>query len=250
MNLLKTDFGVSIDLGPGTEPLSIRHIVGIGRNYSEHAKEQGAAVPTRPMTFSKNPASLCLSGDQIVVPKLCQDREQVDFEGELGVVIGWKGCWTGKKFTKADFVRDVSEGEALQCVLGYAVANDVSARWWQKEGSGGQFNRGKGFDTFCPIGPKLIAAKEIPNPQSLTLTTKVNGAVMQDSSTKEMIFSVANLVSDLSRGTTLLPGTLILTGTPSGVGMARTPPVYLKQGDVVEIEIEKVGAISNRVRFE
>lgn len=248
MNLLRTDFGISIAHPAG--PLPIRHIVGIGRNYSEHAKEQGAAVPTRPMTFSKNPASLCLSGDDIVIPQICQDREQVDFEGELGVVVGWKGCWTRPNFTKADFVRDVSLESALQCVLGYVVANDVSARWWQKEGSGGQFNRGKGFDTFCPIGPSLIPAQEIADPQALRLTTKVNGEVMQDASTSEMLFSVATLVSDLSRGTTLLPGTLILTGTPSGVGMARTPPCYLKQGDRVEIAIERVGVISNRVRLE
>lgn len=248
MNLLRTDFGVSIARPAG--PLPICHVVGIGRNYSEHAKEQGAAVPTRPMTFSKNPASLCLAGDDIVIPKICQDREQVDFEGELGVVVGWKGCWTKPTFTKADFVRDVPLESALHCVLGYVVANDVSARWWQKEGSGGQFNRGKGFDTFCPIGPSLIPAQEIAEPQALRLTTKVNGEVMQDASTKEMLFSVATLVSDLSRGTTLLPGTLILTGTPSGVGMARTPPVYLKQGDRVEIAIERVGVISNRVRLE
>jgi 2-keto-4-pentenoate hydratase/2-oxohepta-3-ene-1,7-dioic acid hydratase in catechol pathway len=250
MNLLKTDFGVSVATAAGHEPLPIRHIVGIGRNYSEHAKEQGAAVPERPMTFSKNPASLCLNGDEIVVPKICQDRPQVDFEGELGVVVGWKNCWTKASFSKADFVRDVPLGDAFACVLGYVVANDVSARWWQKEGSGGQFNRGKGFDTFCPIGPFLIPAKQLADPQNLSLTTKVNGVTMQDSNTREMIFSVAHLVSDLSRGTTLLPGTLILTGTPSGVGMARTPPVFLKHGDVVEIAIEKLGAISNRVRFE
>ncbi len=248
MNLLKTDFGVSIAL-PG-EPLPIRHIVGIGRNYMEHAKEQGAAVPTRPMTFSKNPASLCLHNDTIVVPKICQDREQVDFEGELGFVIGWKNCWNKPTFSKADFVRDVPLESALNCVLGYVVANDVSARWWQKDGAGGQFNRGKGFDTFCPIGPTLVLAKDIADPQNLRLTTKVNGQVMQDSNTKEMIFSIANLVSDLSRGTTLLPGTLILTGTPSGVGFARTPPIFLKDGDNVEISIDKVGTLVNKVRFE
>ena len=248
MNLLKTDFGVSIAL-PG-EPLPIRHIVGIGRNYMEHAKEQGAAVPTRPMTFSKNPASLCLHNDTIVIPKICQDREQVDFEGELGFVIGWKNCWNKPTFSKADFVRDVPLDAALNCVLGYVVANDVSARWWQKDGAGGQFNRGKGFDTFCPIGPTLVPAKDIADPQNLRLTTKVNGQVMQDSNTKEMIFSIANLVSDLSRGTTLLPGTLILTGTPSGVGFARTPPIFLKDGDNVEISIDKVGTLVNKVRFE
>src|SRR5690606_32790190 len=163
-----------------------------------------AAVPTRPMIFTKNPMAACLHGDDIVVPKVCQDREQVDFEGELAVVLGRAA-------------RDVAEADALSCVLGYCCANDVSARWWQKEGSGGQFCRGKSFDTFCPLGPRLIPAAEVPNPQALRLVTRVNGATMQDAPTSEMIFTVANLISDLARGTTLLPGTVILTGTPSGV---------------------------------
>ena len=248
MDLIKTDFGISIALPLGKVP--IRHILGIGRNYPEHAKEQGAKVPDRPMVFSKNPAALCLSGSDIVVPKVCQDREQVDFEGELGVVIGWKDFAKGGEPKPGSFCRDVPLAAALGYVLGYVAANYVSARWWQKEGSGGQFNRGKGFDTFCPIGPKLIPAGEVPDPQKLRLSTRVNGVVMQDASTSEMIFPVARLVSDLSRGTTLLPGTLILTGTPSGVGMARTPPVWLRHGDRVEIEVEKVGKISNTVRFE
>jgi len=249
MDLFKTDFGVSIRL-PGGGDVPIRHILGIGRNYAEHAKEQGAKAPDRPMVFSKNPAALCLANDDIVVPKVCQDREQVDFEGELGVVIGWKGCAKGARPTRENFCRDVPFADALGCVLGYLAANDVSARWWQKEGSGGQFNRGKGFDTFCPVGPRLVPASEVHDPQKLRVTTRVNAAVMQDASTAEMIFSVATLVSDLSRGTTLLPGTLILTGTPSGVGMARQPPVWLKNGDLVEIEIERVGKLANRVRFE
>lgn len=249
MDLLKTDFGVSIRL-PGGGEVPIRHILGIGRNYAEHAKEQGAKAPDRPMVFSKNPAAACLGGDDIVVPKACQDREQVDFEGELGVVVGWKGCGTGAKPTRENFCRDVALAEALSCVLGYVAANDVSARWWQKEGSGGQFNRGKSFDTFCPIGPRLVPASEVPDPQQLRVTTRVNGVVMQDASTGEMIFSVATLVSDLSRGTTLLPGTLILTGTPSGVGMARNPPAWLKNADLVEVEVERIGTLANRVRFE
>ena len=177
MNLIKTDFGVSVALSG--EPLPIRHIVGIGRNYMEHAKEQGAAVPTRPMTFSKNPASLCLNNDTIVVPKICQDREQVDFEGELGFIIGWKECWTKPTFSKADFVRDVPLESALKCVLGYVVANDVSARWWQKDGAGGQFNRGKGFDTFCPIGPTVVAAKEIYSRRMLRLDAQYGATALK-----------------------------------------------------------------------
>lgn len=213
------------------------HILGIGRNYAEHAKEQGAAIPDSPMVFTKNAAAACLDGDEVVVPRVCQDREQVDFEGELAVVIG-----------KA--ARDVSKAGALGFVLGYTCANDVSARWWQKSGSGGQFFRGKSFDTFCPIGPRIAPAAEVPNPNALRLRTRVNGEVVQDASTGEMIFDVATLISDLSRGMTLLPGTVILTGTPSGVGMARTPPVWLKHGDRVEVEIERIGRLANRVAFE
>lgn len=235
MELIRSEAGVAVQTPAG--PLPVRHIIGIGRNYAEHAKEQAAAVPTRPMIFTKNPMAACLHGDDIVVPKVCQDREQVDFEGELAVVLGRAA-------------RDVAEADALSCVLGYCCANDVSARWWQKEGSGGQFCRGKSFDTFCPLGPRLIPAAEVPNPQALRLVTRVNGATMQDAPTSEMIFTVANLISDLARGTTLLPGTVILTGTPSGVGMARNPPVWLKDGDVVEVEVEGLGVLRNRVRFE
>ncbi len=236
MNLIRASSGVAVQT-PSGAVLPFLQLIGIGRNYAEHAKEQGAAVPDAPMVFTKNCAAACLDGDAIVVPRACQDREQVDFEGELAVVIG----------TRA---RDVSKAAALSHVLGYACANDVSARWWQKSGSGGQFFRGKSFDTFCPIGPRLVPAAEIERPNSLRLTTRVNGAVMQDASTGEMMFDVATLISELSRGMTLLPGTVILTGTPSGVGMARTPPVWLKDGDVVEVEIERIGVLRNTVRFE
>ncbi len=234
--MLRTSTGVGVFL-PDGRTLGFNHLIGIGRNYAEHAKEQGAAVPDAPMVFTKNAAAGVMDGDDIIVPKVCQDREQVDFEGELAVVIGAR-------------VRDVSKADAFKYVLGYCVANDVSARWWQKSGSGGQFFRGKSFDTFCPMGPGVVPVSEVANPNALRITTKVNGQMMQDCSTGEMIFDVATLVSDLSRGMTLLPGTVILTGTPSGVGMARTPPVWLKDGDVVEIAIEKIGTIRNRVVFE
>jgi 2-keto-4-pentenoate hydratase/2-oxohepta-3-ene-1,7-dioic acid hydratase in catechol pathway len=241
MNMIRTTHGIAIDTGRG-EPTLLRHIIGVGRNYAEHAKEQGADVPAHPMLFTKNPFSACLGGEPIVIPKICQDREQVDFEAELAVVIG----------TTPDgrFVRDVAPADALTCVLGYACANDVSARWWQKEGSGGQFCRGKSFDTFCPIGPRIVPASEIPDPQNLRVQCRVNGQAMQDAPTSQMMFPVATLVSECSRGTTLLPGTVILTGTPSGVGMARKPPIYLKHGDVVEVEIERIGVLKNAVRAE
>lgn len=234
--IVRFSCGVYVDLGSGKH-LFLHHLVGIGRNYADHAKEQAAAVPDRPMVFTKNPMSACLSGDAIRVPKVCQDRGQVDFEGELAVIIG----------TDA---KDVPLDKAMDHVLGYCCANDVSARWWQKEGSGGQFYRGKSFDTFCPLGPSVIPAKDVPDPMNLMLTTKVNGQVMQHETTGKMIFNVATLIADLSRGMTLSAGTVILTGTPAGVGMARNPQVWLKHGDSVEISIERIGTLANTVTFE
>jgi 2-keto-4-pentenoate hydratase/2-oxohepta-3-ene-1,7-dioic acid hydratase in catechol pathway len=238
MKLIHLDFGVGVERTDGNV-LPIGHIIGIGRNYHEHAKEQGETAPERPMIFTKNPASACLSGESIVIPALCRDEEtggphQVDFEAELGVVIGTAAT-------------DVPIENALGHVLGYACVNDVSARWWQKQGAGGQFCRGKSFDTFCPIGPRLVPAPEIPDPQALRVLCRVNGTVMQQDSTASMIHPVATLIAELSRGMTLAPGTLILTGTPSGVGMARKPPVYLKEGDTVEVEIERIGTLKNAV---
>ncbi|MEM1329916.1 MAG: fumarylacetoacetate hydrolase family protein [Planctomycetota bacterium] len=231
MELVRTDYGVAVER-PGAAPLPLRLILGIGRNYSEHAAEQGVDAPDRPMVFTKHPGSAILHGDDIIIPPSCVDPdtggEQVDFEGELAVIL-------------AEPCRDVPEEQALSKVLGYCCANDVSARWWQKKGSGGQFIRGKSFDTFCPMGPRVTPASEVPDPQALRVVTRVSGDVMQDASTGLMMFSVATLIAELSVGTTLPAGTAILTGTPSGVGMARTPPRYLKPGDTVEIEIEGVG---------
>ncbi len=239
MNLIHVETGVAVETAKG--PLPIRHIIGIGRNYAEHAREQAADVPTRPMIFTKNPFAACLHGDDIIVPRVCQDPatggDQVDFEAELAVIIGTA-------------VRDAPLERALSHVLGYCCANDVSARWWQKQGSGGQFCRGKSFDTFCPLGPRVVPAAEVADPQKLGVVCRVNGKVMQDDTTANMMFPVAQLIADLSRGTTLLPGTVILTGTPSGVGMARNPPEYLKHGDVVEVEIPPLGVLRNRVVYE
>jgi len=160
----------------------------------------------------------------------------VDYEAELAVVIGKPA-------------KDVDEAGALDVVLGYCCANDVSARWWQKKGSGGQFCRGKSFDTFCPLGPELIPGSRVSDPGSLGVRCRVNGEKMQEGNTGEMIFPVTRLIAELSSGTTLLPGTVILTGTPSGVGFARTPPVFLQDGDRVEIEIDQLGTLSNPVRW-
>ncbi|HRP35793.1 MAG TPA: fumarylacetoacetate hydrolase family protein [Gammaproteobacteria bacterium] len=210
-------------------------ILAIGRNYAEHAAEMGSAAPDRPLVFMKNPASVVGDGEAIVIPPICREHgPQVDFEGELAVIIG-RDC------------RDVPASRALDYVRGYACANDVSARWWQREGSGGQFCRGKSFDTFCPLG-RVVPASTIGDPQSLAIRTRLNGTVMQESNTRLMLFPVATLVAELSRGTTLLAGTVVLTGTPAGVGAARKPPVFLQPGDVVEVEIERVGVLSNPVR--
>ncbi|MEM9065115.1 MAG: fumarylacetoacetate hydrolase family protein [Planctomycetota bacterium] len=237
MNIIKTDLGVAIER-PNAEPLPIRHIIGIGRNYAEHAAERGAEVPEHPMYFTKNPASVTVHGAPIVIPACCNSEatggEQVDYEAELAVVIGRQA-------------KDVTESEALSCVLGYCCANDVSARWWQKHGSGGQFNRGKSFDTFCPLGPVLTPAAEVSDPQKLEIVFRLNGEEMQRDTTANMVYPVAFLISELSRGTTLLPGTTILTGTPSGVGAARTPPRFLRPGDVAEVEVGGLGVLSNPV---
>jgi len=239
--LIRQGHVIAIDRAPlGLAPLPIAHILAVGRNYAEHAREMKSDLPERPMLFTKNPASGILSGEPIVIPGICQDREQVDYEGELAIVIG-RAC------------RDVPEDEALAQagpVLGLAVANDVSARWWQKDGAGGQFVRGKSFDTFCPLGPHVTPLEEIDDPQNLTLTTTLNGEEVQRASTSDMIFPLARLVAECSAATTLLPGTLILTGTPSGVGHAMDPPRYLREGDRVRIEIDQLGAIENPVELE
>jgi 2-keto-4-pentenoate hydratase/2-oxohepta-3-ene-1,7-dioic acid hydratase in catechol pathway len=159
----------------------------------------------------------------------------VDFEGELAVILDRTA-------------RHLRPEEALNFVRGYTCANDVSARRWQKHGGGGQWVRGKGFDTFCPLGPVLVTADEIPDPQTLSVRCLLNGRVMQSGGTEDMIFPVAEIIARLSQDTTLLPGTLILTGTPPGVGFARRPPVYLAHGDRVRVEIDAIGALENPVR--
>jgi len=240
MNLIRHEFGVAVDR-PGAGPLLLRHFIGIGMNYAEHAREQGKGVPERPVLFTKNPGAACLNGDQIVVPRVCQDREQVDFEAELAFIIAHA---SGRPS------RDVPRDSAFEHVLGYCCANDVSARWWQKDGAGGQFCRGKSFDTFCPLGPRVVPMAEVADPNRLRVACRVNGVTMQDANTSDMIFDVATLVHECTRGTSLLPGTVILTGTPSGVGFARKPPVFLKAGDTVEVEVESIGTLKNTVRFE
>ena len=229
---------VAVDRGAlGLAPLPVTHILCVGRNYAEHAKEMKADLPEHPMLFTKNPASACLTGEPVVIPPICQDREQVDYEGEIAIVIG-RAC------------KDVPEEAALDPagpVLGLCVANDVSARWWQKQGAGGQFVRGKSFDTFCPVGPRVTPIAAVSDPAAITLTTTLNRDRVQLCSTADMIFPLARLVAECTAGTTLLPGTLILTGTPSGVGHGMDPPRYLRPGDTVRIEASGLGEIENPV---
>ncbi len=216
-------------------PLEPSNILGIGLNYHEHAKETGKDVSENPILFMKPPAAVTNPRDHIKLPKCSTWGPEVDFEAELAVIIG-----------KAAL--DVPTEIALDYVLGYTCANDVSARRWQKHGGGGQWVRGKGFDTFCPLGPVLVTADEISDPQQLQIRCILNDEVMQDGNSSDMIFSVATLISELSRDRTLMPGTVILTGTPPGVGVARKPPIFLSDGDVVTIEIEKIGRLTNQVK--
>lgn len=236
MDIIRADAGLAVRR-PSQPDLPLRYILCVGRNYADHAAELGNKTEERPLIFTKSPVSAVLSGDEIVIPRICQEREQTDFEGELAVIIG-KPC------------RDVPERDALSHVLGYCCANDVSARWWQKEGSGGQFVRGKSFDTFCPLGPRVTPAADVPDPQALTLVTRVNGEEMQRAPTSLMLFPVAFLIAELSRGATLPAGTVLLTGTPAGVGAGRKPPRFVKDGDTVEVEITGLGTLKNRVRAE
>ena len=215
-------------------PVEPPNIYCIGLNYREHAAEGGQDLPETPVIFMKPTSALNHPGDPIVLPRCCQHGPEVDFECELAVIISTTG-------------RDIPQDKALGHVCGYTCANDVSARRWQKQGGAGQWVRGKSFDTFCPLGPALVTADELTDPQTLSIKTTVNGQVMQDSNTADMIFSVAELIAFVSQDTTLLPGTVILTGTPQGVGFARKPPSWLADGDEVVIEIEKIGKLVNPI---
>ena len=204
-------------------------IVCIGLNYSDHAGEQGVPLPERPILFAKWPNTLIGPGEPIVVPAISQ---KVDYEAELGVVIGRQ-------------VKGVSADTALEAVAGYVCVNDVSARDLQF--GDGQWVRGKSPDTFCPVGPRLVPASEIPDPQALRIRAVLNGETMQDSTTANMVFGVAEIVSFVSQAITLEPGDLIATGTPAGVGAFRDPPVFMQAGDEVTIEIEGIGSLTNPV---
>ncbi|MCE5324334.1 fumarylacetoacetate hydrolase family protein [bacterium] len=211
-------------------PVDPPNVLAIGLNYAEHSKETNDILPTAPLLFMKASTAVIAHGQNIVLPHTAPDH--VDYEAELCVIIGKSA-------------RNVSESDALDYVFGYTCANDVSARDAQK--ADGQWVRAKSFDTFAPMGPYVVTYLD---PTNLRVISRLNGKVMQDGNTNDMIFPVASVVSYLSRCMTLLPGTAILTGTPSGVGFARTPPVYMRPGDVSEIEIEEIGVLRNTVVSE
>ena len=218
-------------------PVAATQILCIGLNYKRHAEETGAKLPERPVLFVKGNNALQHPGLPILLPRHLRSDE-VDYECELAVVIG-KPC------------KNVSPEHALDYVLGYTCANDVSARDHQIKLGGGQWCRGKFFDTFAPLGPRLVTPASLPNPNALRIRTELNGETVQDSNTSDMAFDVPAIISYLSGSTTLLPGTVILTGTPSGVGMAAKPePRWLRAGDVVTIEIEGIGRLTNPVAEE
>jgi 2-keto-4-pentenoate hydratase/2-oxohepta-3-ene-1,7-dioic acid hydratase in catechol pathway len=214
-------------------PIVPRQIIGIGLNYLHHANEAGMPLPTHPVVFHKTLNSVQAPDAPILIPRGV-DCEKPDYECELAVVIGRDA-------------KNVAPAQALDHVFGYTCANDVSARDWQLERGGGQWSYGKSFDTFCPLGPVVVTRDEIADPNDLAIRTELNGVTVQDWRTDDMIFDVRTLIAFLSAGATLLAGTVILTGTPHGVGMAQTPPRWLVPGDEVVVEVEGIGRLRNPV---
>ena len=208
----------------------VRQFIAIGLNYRRHAEESGLPIPAEPIVFTKAITALSGPNDDIVLPA---GSEQTDWEIELGIVIG-------------SIAQNITVEKALQHVAGYCLANDVSERHWQIHRNG-QWGKGKSFDSFGPIGPYLVTTDEIPDPQVLAMALLVNGKIMQESNTSDMIFSVAQIVSYLSQFMTLLPGDVIITGTPAGVGLGMKPPTFLRKGDIVTLQIDQLGSQTQRV---
>lgn len=216
-------------------PLTPPNIIALGLNYGKHADETGLRVSGRLVMFLKATTSIVGHGSPIVLPVAGPD--EVDYEAELAVIIGKRA-------------KNVSRDEALDYVLGYTCANDVSARDWQWHKQQEQWARGKSFDTFCPIGPYIVTKDEVEDAGELRIRTILNGEVMQEARTADMIFDIPAIISDISCSLTLVPGTVILTGTPEGVGYTRIPPVFLKEGDIVTISIDRIGELTNPVMSE
>lgn len=213
-------------LPPVPEP---QKIACVGLNYADHAAETGDQVPDCPVFFNKFPTALAQNGEVIRIPEV---SDKIDYEAELVLVIGKKG-------------RNIPKESAMEHVAGYCCGNDVSARDWQMRPPARQWFLGKTFDQFAPIGPWIVTPDEIPDPQSLEISMRLNGQVMQHSNTRQFIFSIPTLINWVSQVSTLVPGDLIFTGTPPGVGIGRNPQVFLKSGDVCEVEIEKIGILRN-----
>ncbi|KAJ5123424.1 hypothetical protein N7448_009521 [Penicillium atrosanguineum] len=209
----------------------------LGLNYEQHAKESNLPIPKYPVLFFKPVTSISGPTDDIPIAQIAQEGEGLDYECELVIVIGKEA-------------KNVPENRALDYVLGYAVGNDVSHRDWQIKRGGGQWGLGKGFDGWAPFGPGIVSSKIITDPNALQISTSLNGKTVQSSSTKDMIFGVAKTIAFLSQGVTLLPGDMIFTGTPQGVGMGRKPALWLKDGDRVEVSLEGVGSCINRVVYD
>jgi len=209
-------------------------VLAVGLNYIDHCKEAGLPVPPEPVLFTKFSTSVCGPYDDVFLPAVAP--KEVDYEVELAVVIGKTAL-------------NVKEKDALDYVMGYTVVNDVSARD-QQFANAKQWDRSKSFDTFCPYGPYIVTRDEIPDPHVLQVRTILNGKEMQNSNTRNLIFNVNKIIAYASQNTTLLPGDLIPTGTPFGVGFSRKPPVFLKDGDVCECEVEKLGSVKNRIRLK
>lgn len=210
-------------------------ILALGLNYRKHAEETGASYPDIPVMFIKGINTIIGPGDDIILPKIAAD--EVDYEAELAIIIGKKG-------------KNIPPEKSMEYVLGFTCANDISARDWQMKKQKKQWARGKSFDTFCPIGPWIVSKEEVPYPNNLNIKTIINGKIYQDSNTSDMIFDIPSIISNLSQSMTLLPGTVILTGTPHGVGFTRNPPVFLKENDIITVSIENVGELTNRVKKE
>lgn len=205
-------------------------IVAVGLNYMDHCRETGSEPPKRPLLFAKFPSSV--TGHKALIEWREGDTNQVDYEAELAVIIGRRA-------------RAVKAADAFEFIFGYTALNDVSARDLQF--ADGQWVRGKSLDTFCPMGPHIVTREEVPDPQGLRIVCRVNGEALQDSNTGEMIFDIPALIEYITRSITLESGDVIATGTPSGVGFSRKPPVYLKQGDEVEVYLDRIGSLINRV---
>jgi len=216
-------------------PISPPNIIALGLNYGRHADETGVEYPEMPVMFLKATSSVIGHDAPILLPAAGAD--EVDYEAELAVIIGKEA-------------KNVLPGDAEKYVLGYTCANDISARDWQLHKQKKQWARGKSFDTFCPIGPYLVTKEEVANANRLRVRSVLNGEVMQDSNTSDMLFHIDAIISNLSCSMTLLPGTVILTGTPDGVGFTRIPPVFLKDGDIITVSIENIGELTNPVKRE